>query len=114
MFKTDHCIHASQGAARPRRGWSARYAMGSGPVLWIGPAVKTGAKTGEQFVGQIGDNPRILSHFGVGNNAKNSEFAGPRGPTRDAIRPGSGAGAFPGEAQGDVETAESPVRTSAP
>jgi hypothetical protein len=46
----------------------ARYAMGSGPVYWIGPA----AKTGQQLVGQIGDNPCIVSHFGAGNNAPNS------------------------------------------
>jgi hypothetical protein len=45
--------------------------MESGPVFWIGPAVKTG----QQLVGQIGDNPCIVSDFGVGHNAKNRAFA---------------------------------------
>ena len=44
----------------------ARYAMGSGPVYWIGPA----AKTGQQLVGQIGDNPCIVSHFWARDNAE--------------------------------------------
>ena len=48
----------------------ARYAMGSGPVYWIGPA----AKTGQQLVGQIGDNPCMVSHFGARDNAETAEF----------------------------------------
>jgi hypothetical protein len=44
----------------------ARYAMESGPVYWIGPA----AKTGQQLVGQIGDNPCIVSHFWARDNAE--------------------------------------------
>ena len=40
--------------------------MGSGPVYWIGPA----AKTGQQLVGQIGDNPCMVSHFGARDNAE--------------------------------------------
>jgi len=48
----------------------ARYAMGSGPVYWIGPA----AKTGQQLVGQIGDNPCMVSHFGARDNAETAEL----------------------------------------
>jgi len=45
--------------------------MGSGPVYWIGPA----AKTGQQLVGQIGDNPCMVSHFGAGDNAETVDFS---------------------------------------
>jgi hypothetical protein len=44
--------------------------MGSGPVYWIGPA----AKTGQQLVGQIGDNPSMVSHFGARDNAEKGPF----------------------------------------
>ena len=48
--------------------------MESGPVFWIGPA----AKTGQQLVGQIGDNPCMVSHFGAGDNAQTAEFRAER------------------------------------
>jgi|RhiMetdeSRZDD1v2_1073273.scaffolds.fasta_scaffold15119_4 hypothetical protein len=48
--------------------------MGSGPVYWIGPA----AKTEQQLVGQIGDNPSMVSHFGAGDNAQTAEFEAER------------------------------------
>jgi hypothetical protein len=40
------------------------YAIGSGPVYWVGPA----AKSGQQLVCRIGDNPCIVSDFGVRHN----------------------------------------------
>ena len=40
------------------------YAIGSGPVYWVGPA----AKNEQQLVGRIGDNPCIVGDFGVRHN----------------------------------------------
>jgi ADP-ribose pyrophosphatase len=47
------------------------YAIGSGPVYWVGPA----AKSGQQLVGRIGDNPCMVGDFGVRHNANDGEFA---------------------------------------
>ena len=44
------------------------YAIGSGPVYWVGPA----AKSGQQLVGRIGDNPCMVSDFGVRHNVNDA------------------------------------------
>src|SRR5438094_7484336 len=60
----------------PAETGGARYAIGSGPVYWVGPA----AKSGQQLVGRIGDNPCIVGDFGVRHNVNERRICQWNGP----------------------------------